>query len=261
MTTGYRAALAAELLKARRSKMPLLTFLVMAAAGGVAGLFMFVLSDPEQARRMGLLDQKAQLSGLTADWAGLLGFLAQIVAVGGLFVYAFIAVWVFGQEFTSGTLRYLLALPVPRRTIVLAKFTVTAVWCAAVTLWLAAVVLLVGLALDLPGASAALLRDGLARTAAAAALMLLVTTPAALVVCAARSHLAALAATVGALVLAQVAATLGHGDLFPWSVPAVAAGLAPGTALGPAALAVVFLTAAAGVLGTTRWWQSGHAGN
>jgi len=82
MSGGYRAALAAEALKARRSKMPLLTFIAMSAAGLIAALFMFILVNPARAQRLGLLNEKAHLSGLTADWAGLLSFLAQIVAVG-----------------------------------------------------------------------------------------------------------------------------------------------------------------------------------
>ncbi|WP_106402274.1 ABC transporter permease [Actinocorallia populi] len=258
--TGYRAALAAELLKARRSKAPLLTLLAMTGAGAMAALFMFVLADPVRARRLGILHQKAQLSGLTADWSGLLGLLAQIIAVGGLFVFAFITVWIFGQEFATGTLRYLLALPVPRSAVVLAKFTVAALWSALLTGWLTGVVMIAGLALDLPGATPALLQDGLARTAAAAALMLAATTPAALVTCATRSHLAALSAVVAALVLAQIAAALGRGDLLPWSVPAVAAGLTPDTRLGPASFAITLLTAAGGVLATLAWWRSPRAG-
>ena len=173
----YRAALAGELLKARRSRMPLLTLGVASAAGGVAGLFMFILADPARAQQMGLLNQKAHLSGLTADWPGLLSFLAQIVAVGYVMLFSFIGTWVFGREFADGTVRYLLALPVPRSTIVWAKFTVVAVWCGVTTAWLAAVVLGLGWALGLPGASVDVVGQGLSSTGVAAALMLLVTAP------------------------------------------------------------------------------------
>ena len=186
MSGGYRAALAAEALKARRSKMPLLTFIAMSAAGLIAALFMFILVNPARAQRLGLLNEKAHLSGLTADWAGLLGFLAQIVAVGDLLLFSFIATWVFGREFSDGTMRYLLALPIPRSTIVYAKFTVVIVWSAAMNIWLAGIVLILGWALGLPGASPHVVMHGLSGTAIAAVLMLLVTTPVALVACAGR---------------------------------------------------------------------------
>jgi len=256
----YRAALTAEVLKARRSAMPPATLGVASLAGGVAALFMFVLADPARAQQLGLLNQKAQLSGLTADWPGLLGFLAQIVAVGCLMLFSFIATWVFGREYTDGTVRYLLALPVARSTIVWAKFTVVAGWAAMVTGWLVGVVLASGWALGLPGASADVVAAGLTSTAVAAVLMLLVTAPVALVASAGRGYLPPLAGAMGAVVAAQIAAVLGWGSVVPWSVPAVAAGLVPDSELGVTGLVVAVSTGLAGVLGTAAWWRSGRAG-
>lgn len=257
---GYGAALAAEALKARRSRMPLLTLGVATATGGVAGLFMFILADPARARQMGLLNQKAQLSGFTADWPGLLSFLSQIVAVGDLMLFAFIAAWVFGREFADGTARYLLALPVPRATIVWAKFTVVAVWAAVLTVWLAAVVLVLGWALDLPAGTASVITSGLSGAGAAAGLMLLVTAPVALVASAGRGYLPPLAAAVGAVIVGQISAALGWAAVVPWSIPAVAAGLPPGTRLGVGGLVIALCTGLAGVFGTVAWWRSGRAG-
>jgi ABC-2 type transport system permease protein len=257
---SYRAALSAEVLKARRSAMPLLTLGVASAAGGIAALFMFILADPDRARGMGLLNQKAQLSGLTADWPGLLGFLGQLVAVGCLILFSFIAAWVFGREFADGTARYLLALPVARSTIVWAKFTVVAGWAAVVTVWLAGVVLAFGWALGLPGASADVVAAGLSSTAAAAVLMLLVTAPVALIASSGRGYLPPLASAMGAVVVGQVGATLGWGAVVPWSVPAVAVGLVPGSELGAGGLVVALGTGLLGVLGTAAWWRSGRAG-
>jgi ABC-2 type transport system permease protein len=260
MTSGFRAALAVELLKARRSRVPLMTFLVATAAGGVAALFMFILSNPARAQHYGLLNQKADLSGFTADWTGLLSFLAQIVAVADLMLFSFILTWMFGREAADGTMRYLLALPVPRATIALAKFTVAAAWGVASNVWLAVAVLAVGKALALPGGDAALVRHGLLVAATAAGLMLLATAPVALVASSGRGYLAPLSSALGALVLAQVGSALGWAEVIPWSVPAVAAGLAPDTSLGPDSLLVVAVTAVVGVLGTLAWWRSGRAG-
>src|SRR5664279_2809073 len=173
MISGYRADLAVETLKARRSRVPLMTFLAATGAGCVAALFMFILANPDRAHQWGLLNQKANLSGLTADWTGLLSFLSQIVAVADMMLFSFILTWVFGREAADGTMRYLLALPVPRATIALAKFTVSAAWAAATNVWLAAVVLAAGKTLVLPGADAAVIRHGLLVAATAAGLMLL----------------------------------------------------------------------------------------
>ncbi|MEW5721354.1 MAG: ABC transporter permease, partial [Chloroflexota bacterium] len=59
---AFLAAFWAETLKARRSKISLLTtlgFLILPLAGG---LFMIILKNPEQARAMGLISAKAQLT-------------------------------------------------------------------------------------------------------------------------------------------------------------------------------------------------------
>jgi len=115
MIRGYRAALAVEALKARRSNVPLMICVAVTGAGCIAGLFMFILSDPARAQRLGLLRQKANLSGLAADWTGLLSFLAQILAIADLMLFSFIITWIFGREAVDGTMRYLLALPCPAR--------------------------------------------------------------------------------------------------------------------------------------------------
>lgn len=256
---GYRAALDAEILKARRSKAPWLTFLAVSGAGGVAGLFMVIALDPQRAERMGLLRQKAQLSGITGDWSGLLSFLAQLVAVGDLLLFAFIITWVFGREAVDGTLRYLLVQPVSRTSVVLAKFTVVAGWATLADSWLAAETLLLGRWLQLPGNGHEVIPTGLWRAGTAAALMLLVTMPVALIASAGRGYLAPLACAIVALILAQVAAAFGWATAVPWSIPAVAAGLAPGTVLDPPAVTIAALTGAGGVLSTLLWWRSGKA--
>lgn len=255
--THFAAALSAECLKARRSRMPALTFAIFAATAGIGALFMLIVADPDRARRLGLLRDKAQLSGLTADWHGLLEFTAQVIAVGGLPLFAFIATWVFAREFVDGTANYLMAMPVSRNTIVAAKFVLFATWCLLLTLWLTALTLLTGWALQLPGGNAHVTTSGLARAITAATLLLPALTPVALVASMSRGYLAPLACALGALVVAQIAAALGWAALVPWSIPAAAAGLAPDAHPSILGVLVLTLTGAAGVAFTLRSWRAG----
>ena len=140
----------------------------------------------------------------------------------------------------------------------LAKLTVAAVWAAATNAWLTIVVLLVGRALALPRGSRGVVVHGLDTAGLAAGLMLLATAPVALLASAGRGYLTPLSCTVAAVILGQVGAALGWAEVVPWSVPAVAAGLAPEATLG--APSIVILTATCGVLGTLKWWRSGPAG-
>ncbi len=258
---AVRAAWFAEVLKVRRSTVPAMTALAAAFPAAIAALFMLIAADPDRARRLGILGAKSSLTGVTADWSGLLSFLAQVVAVGDLLLVAFIATWVFGREAQDGTLRYLLALPVPRWAVVTAKLAIVAVWTIALHLWISGLFCLVGLALGLPGATGTVIVGGLATAALAAALMLAVTAgPVAAAASAGRGYLPPLAAALGALLVSQVAAALGFAAAVPWSIPAVAAGLAPGVALGPGAVLLAAVTACAGVAATVTWWQSSRAG-
>ncbi len=147
---GFVAAFRVELLKARRSVAPPLTGLAFAIAPLVGGLFMYILADPERARRMGLIGQKAQLAGGGSDWPAYFAFLAQAATVGGFVLFAFVIAWVFGREFSDGTVRYLLALPTSRAAIITAKLVVVALWCAALTALITLLGLVVGAALGLP---------------------------------------------------------------------------------------------------------------
>lgn len=257
---GLSAALSGEVLKARRGLVAVLTFVVLALAAGVAALFMFVIADPERARGLGLLQQKAELSGLTADWAGLISFADQIGAVGGLLIYSFIATWLFGREFVEGTARYLMALPVARRSIVMAKLIVLIVWSGLLAVWLAMLMLLVGAGMSLPGWDGPAVADAVWRLLATMILTCLVVLPVAYVASRARGYLAPLGTALGLVVIGQVAAALGWGAVVPWSAPAVFAGVAPGQVAGVGSVLICLLTGVIGAWATVRWWDSADAG-
>ncbi|WP_433519404.1 ABC transporter permease [Nonomuraea sp. CA-143628] len=252
-----REALWAELLKARRSRLPWITALAFTIATLVCGMFMFILADPGRARAFGLLGGKAQLSGASADWPGYLALLAQAVAVGGLGVYGLITIWLFGREFSDHTATDLLALPTSRTAIVTAKFTIAALWALLLALLLAGLGLLIGTLLALPAWSAPAAIDGLARILAAATLAALTTTPLALAASAGRGYLAAVGVLFGIIFASQVIAALGYGAVFPWSVPGLYAGIA-GTGQAPPGLFGLLLVTATGAIGaaaTAVWWN------
>jgi ABC-2 type transport system permease protein len=222
----------------------------------MGGLFMVILKNPERARQTGLISTKPQLLG-TADWPTLLGMVAQIMSVGGLLVFAFVASWVFGREFSDRTARGLLALQTSRTAIVAAKFAVIAMWTGALLVLVLAIGFIMGMAIGLPGWTPAVGWRGAASIATAGGLTLAVTSPVALAASAGRGDLAGLGWAVLTLVLAQVLAAMGWGAWFPWSVPALAAGVAgaPSTQVGAYSYVAVGLASLAGIAGTVGWWE------
>jgi ABC-2 type transport system permease protein len=255
--TRFAPALYAELLKARRARAPWLIAISLMLAPTVAGLFMFILKNPEQARAWGLIGTKAQLAGTTADWPAFFALLAQAVAVGGAFVFGMMTAWIFGREFADHTAKELLALPTPRASIVAAKFVVLLGWSAVVTGLVLLVGVVVGHIVSLPRWSLVAVMTGARTTAFAAALTVALMPVVAFVASIGRGYLAPLGWTALAIFLAQISAALGQGPYFPWSIPALASGLAGTDAarLGAVSYGLVALVSLAGFLATLRWWQ------
>jgi ABC-2 type transport system permease protein len=256
--TLFRAALWAEALKARRSKVPWLTALGFSLAPLVGGLFMVILKDPERARSWGLISAKAQLAAGVADWPTFLGLLAQATAVGGALLFTIVTTWVFGREFADRSVKELLAVPTPRAAIVGAKFTVIGLWAAILTILVFGLGLVVGAAVGLPGWSLALMWQGASNLVITAGLTLALMPPIALLASVGRGYLPPIGWAMLTVFLAQIVAAIGWGGWFPWSVPALFSELAGprATQLGVQSYIIVALTLVAGLAATFAWWRS-----
>jgi len=255
---GFLSSLWTETLKMRRSNVPLLTAIGFSIAPLVAGLFMVILKDPEAARSMGLISTKAQLVGGTADWTTFFGFIAQAAAIGGALVFAIVTAWVFGREFSDHTAKELLALPTSREAIIGAKFIVIAAWTTLLSLFIFLLGLIVGALVDIPGWSTDLLRSAFGDVFGSAALTIALLPYVALLASMGRGYLPSFGWTLLSVFLAQIAAAMGWGDWFPWSVPALFSGAAGPRAdlLGMHSYIIVIFTSLIGLAATFWWWRS-----
>lgn len=255
---NFSAALWTEVLKARRSKVPLFTGIGFSFAPVMGGLFMIIMKDPEAARSMGLISAKAQLLVGVADWPTFFNILSQAVAVGGAILFGIITAWVFGREFTDRTVKEILALPTSRESIIAAKFLVTAAWTFALTVWVLFLGLVVGTLVVIPGWSTELLRSASFDVLGAAVLTIALLPFVALFASIGRGELPPIGWIVLTVVLAQIAAITGWGDWFPWSVPALFSGAAgPREDLvGIHSYILVILAGSVGLAATFYWWRS-----
>ncbi len=241
-----------ELLKARRSRMPLITalgFLMIALAGG---FFMIIVQDPELARRVGLISAKAQIAMGAADWPNYIRFLSLATGAGGVGLFGLIATWVFGREYSDRTVKDLLALPTSRSAIVLGKLVVIALWSAMLVVLLCAAGLAVGVAIGLPPASRQFFLESGVKLAIAAGLTILLAPPIAFFAGAGHGYLPPIGILILAMALAQIMTVIGYGEYFPWAIPGL---YAQGTEVGVASYVIVILTSIAGMAGTFFWWQ------
>ncbi len=254
---NFISAFWAETLKARRSKVPFFTALGFSIAPFVGGLFMIILKDPEQAKNMGLISAKAQLTAGTAEWSTFFNMLSQATAIGGMMLFSIITAWVFGREFADRTAKELLALPTSRETIVAAKFLLVALWTFALTIFIYLIGLLVGNNVDIPGWSQELFESATMDILGASILTIALLPYVAFVASIGRGYMPAFGWAVLVVVLAQIAAATGWGDWFPWSIPALFSGAAGPRSemIGSYSYVVVGLASLIGLTITFLWWR------
>ena len=243
-----------EMRKALRSKMPLYT-----AAGSLLlplamAFMLYVSRNPDISRKLGLISAKATLmSDMAATWPAYLALFAQILAIGGMVLFVLAISWVFGREFTDGTLKDLLAVPVPRGSIILAKFIVAALWSAALAVLLFGLGLGLGALFHLPGGSSAIILQGCVRAAITSGLVIASMLPFAFFASLGRGYLLPIGVCFIVLILANVVQAAGWGEFFPWAILAI---YAQGKeALPSASFVVVLATGLVGLAGTYAWWK------
>jgi len=243
-----------ELQKAIRSRMPLWTALgSLFMPLGIAFLI-FVAKNPEISQKLGLVSAKANLLAYSAtNWPTYLGFSGQMIAAGGFFLFILAISWAFGREFADGTLKDMLAVPVQRSSILLAKFIVVIVWSAVLTIVIYVACLVMGAILKLPGGSLQVIFQGSLLVLITACLEIPVVLPFAFFASLGRGYLLPIGMAVLALMMANLVAILGWGEYFPWAVPGL---YAQGkSSLAPLSYWIVIFTGLAGMIATYLWWK------
>jgi ABC-2 type transport system permease protein len=243
-----------ETRKAIRSRMPLWTALgALFMPLGIAFLI-FVSKNPEISQKLGLVSAKADLIAYAAtDWVTYLGLFGQMLAAGGFLLFILIVSWLFGREFTDGTLKDMLAVPVQRSSILLAKFIVMTVWSAVLTLFICMVGLVMGALIHLPGGSPGVILQGSTLVLITACLAIVVVLPFALFASAGRGYLLPIGLAVLTLMMTNLVAIVGYGEYFPWAVPGLFAQAK--SPLAPVSYWIAILTGLAGMLATYLWWK------
>jgi ABC-2 type transport system permease protein len=244
-----------EVRKATRSRMPLFTALGFLVLPCGLAFFMFIYKYPTFARNIGLISAKANLAGGAATWPYYLGVLGQAIAIGGIAVFSLVESWVFGREFVDGTLKDLLAVPVARANILLAKFLVVALWSLLLTVMLFLVSLLFGAVIGLSQGTAEVFWQGTATLAVVACLTIVNVFPFAFFASLGRGYLLPMGVTLLVIVIANFIVVAGWGNYFPWAVPALYAELTGKGNLEPVSYLLVLLTGLAGMAGTYLWWR------
>ena len=244
----------AEACKALRSRMPLWTALASLLMPLSISFLIFVSRNPGISQKLGLVGAKANLVAYSGtDWAAFMGLLGQMIAAGGFIFFVLVISWTFGREFSDGTMKELLAVPIHRSSILLAKFLVVAIWCAALAIIMYLMGLVMGAVLNLPGGSLSVISRSSLSLLIGSLLTIVVILPFAFFASAGRGYLLPIGVALLTLMFTNLVAVLGWGDYFPWAIPGLAMmGKAP---LTPGSLCIVLFTGLAGMGITYGWWK------
>jgi ABC-type transport system involved in multi-copper enzyme maturation permease subunit len=245
-----------EFLKTRKSKILLITIIIFIFIPLMIALMIFIARNPEIARKLGLIGMKAKMFGEN-DWKGYFSLLNQSLASVGLLGFGFVSSWIFGREHSDRTIKDLLALPISRSYIVLAKIIIIFLWNILLTLILYIVSISMGMIMNLPAWSTELFLQFSINFFMTALLTFLLSTPISFLAGYSRGIIAPLGFVFLTMITAQFIGLIGLGPYFPWAIPGLfsVANDAAGMQLHLSSYIILILTFAIGYWATLRWWQ------
>lgn len=250
-------AIRAEILKIKNSKIAWVPFIAFSLGPIMGGVFMIILSDPALAAQSSALQSKARFMSIDVSWTSYLGVLNQVIGIGGIMIFGFVISWIFGREYSDGTAKDLLALPVSRINILNAKFKVYVLWCLALAVsnWILG--LLIAAILQLPGFDISILWANMQTYIITAILTITVVSPVAFFALSGKGYLAPLGFVALTLVFAQIIAATGQGSYFPWAIPGLYSNVAVHSRdqLNALSYLILVLTALAGYIAAILWWK------
>lgn len=251
-------AIAAEFMKNKHSRIRWVTFIAFAIAPLMGGVFLFMMKDQGYDGLSGAMRSKAIMMSFEANWDSYLGLLSQAVGVGGVLIFGFVASWLFGREYSDGTVKDLLALPISRTKILNAKYVYYTLWCFALVIANLILGLLIGWLLQLDGWSMSMFLGNMDIYFTTTLMIILLNTPIAFFALWGKGYLAPLGAVALLLVFSQIIGAMGLGAYFPWSIPGLYAGSGGAEfqmEINTLSFVIIVITGLTGYIGTVLWWR------
>lgn len=199
------------------------------------------------------------LRSVEPDWTSFLGEVTFLFAsVFGIMAFSVVMSWVFGREYADRTFKDLLALPVSRGKIVMAKYMSVVLWCLIITLIRFGFALVLGFIVGIPGFSMAIVQHNLIQLMLLAVFHLLACAPVAFLASISRGFLVPIAFAFSMLMVALTLGPTSIGAFLPWSIPALHLKMSTTVwfPLGGISYVILLLVGCMGLISTLVWWRS-----
>jgi ABC-2 type transport system permease protein len=255
---GVLISLQAEVLKIYRSRVFWVSIAFFAFVPCMMGLLMFVQKYPGISAKLGMIGTKSTMVRFgEPNWTNYLTLISESVAAIGLIGYGFVTAWSFGREYTDRTIKDILSLPVPRGSIVMAKFAAITLWSILLSFVFLLVALVIGKVIQLTGWSDEVIMYSLLKFTFTSLLTILLLPPVAFFACYGKGVLLPMGFVILTLLMANFTGLVGLGPYFPWAIPGIfsTTGGAGGSGLFPVSYIILITTGLAGLAATLAWWQ------
>ena len=253
--TSLGRSLRSEWIKVKHSVILWVTFIAFAIGPLMGGLIFYLLGNADNEMLGTMLMEKAKMMSFETNWLSFFTLLSQVVGVGGVFVFGFVASWIFGREYSDKTAKDLLALPTSRSTILNAKFIIYFLWCLALVLCNLVLGIPIGMVsgigpFEFSGGS---IQVYFITTV----LVALLGMPIAFFALWGKGYLAPLGFVAFTLVISQVIAAVGYGHYFPWAIPGLYSGSAGEykALLNTGSYLILVVISMMGYAGAHWWWN------
>jgi len=253
---NFISCLQTEYLKIRKSKVLIGSILAFSLGPIMGAVFVLVLRNQELSKANSAIRAKALLTGFSIDWSSFLNLIAQVIGVGGIIIIGFIATWIFGREYSDGTLKDLFVLPVSRVKIVLSKITAIFILGFFLALFILLLGIVLGILLQLPGFTWQTFFKSINTIAIVTFLVLLLSTPVTFIASVGKGFIAPLAFVILTIVIAQIIGALGFAAYFPWAVPGIYSQIiGSNNILNIYSYLILYGTSFIGLAATILWWN------
>lgn len=255
---GGQRALWAELMKLRHASILWTTFIAFALGPIMGGVLLFLMQHSESIGQSGMLKMKTEMMDFKADWNSYFMVLSQVVGVGGVLVFGFVASWLFGREFSDSTTKDLLALPTSRSQIINAKFRVYLFWSLSLVISNLFLGGIIGNLIGLNDFDMAVLPSFLKTYAVTTLMVLALGAPISFFALWGKGYMAPIAFVALTLVISQIVAAIGFGHYFPWALPGLYSGAGGEykASINNWSYTLLAFTTLAGYLATHFWWNT-----
>lgn len=253
-----KRAFLSECLKLKHLNMIWITFIAFSLGPIFGGLLMFLLQNPELVPKSGIISTKLSILSTLVGWGAYFSMLSQVMAIGGVIVFGFVASYIFGREYVDRTYRDLLSLPISRTHILNAKFIVYVIWCLCLTVFILVLGFIIAGILKLPGWEYSIIFENIITYLITALLTMALGTLIAFFALWSKGFLAPLGFLVLTLIFAQLIPIVGWGYYFPWSIPSIycgAAGEVLKSRLNEWSYLSLIFTSFAGYILSIAWWK------